>query len=112
MPVPIVEPPLKDVTPPLTGRRRVLVRLAGELGTKSPRTRRRFLATLVANATRALRTSEVPGVVRHDWSRVGGDAPDPAAARRAVAHLFGVHSAVEVREVSFDSLAGLVDALE
>jgi tRNA uracil 4-sulfurtransferase len=108
----LLEPLIEDVTAPPAGRRRVLVRLAGELGTKSPRTRRRFLNTLLANARRALHAAGLRATVSQEWSRLWVDGPDPAAARRAVAHLFGVHSAVEVLEVSFESLPSLVDALE
>lgn len=108
---PISFPP--EVAP--AHRRRVLVRLAGELGTKSPRTRRRFLATLVGNAQRALRSAGVHGTVRQQWSRVWVDVSDPGQvpeARRAVADLFGTHSAVEVLEVPAPSLSALVTALE
>lgn len=98
---------------PLTYRRRVLVRLAGELGTKSPRTRRRFLNALVSNGAHALRAAGLHGSVRQEWSRIWADVPEgeAAAARQAMARLFGVRSAIEVLEVGFDSLDELVDRL-
>ena len=102
-----------DLTP--AHRRRVLLRLAGELGTKSPRTRRRFLATLVGNAGRALRAAGLQATVRQEWSRIWVDVADPGhvpVARRAVADLFGTHSAAEVLEVPAPSLSALVTALE
>jgi thiamine biosynthesis protein ThiI len=92
-------------------RRRVLLRLAGELGTKSTRTRRRFLAILLANTRRALREAGVPARVEHGWSRIWVDTPDPARARRALSSVFGVQAAVEVLEVPFQDLDGLVGAL-
>jgi thiamine biosynthesis protein ThiI len=94
------------------GRQRLLVRLAGELGTKSARTRRRFLATLVANIARALRTAQIPGRVTQEWSRLWIDTADLPAARAAAVHAFGVHSAVEVLEVPFDTLPELVRTIE
>jgi tRNA uracil 4-sulfurtransferase len=95
-----------------TYRARVLVRLAGELGTKSARTRRGFLSVLVTNAARALRSAGVRGTVRQEWSRLWVDTDDPAGAREALARVFGVHSAVETLEVPFSSLDDLVAALE
>src|SRR5919198_553389 len=92
-------------------RRRVLLRLAGELGTKSTRPRRRFLAILLANARRALHAAGVPARVEHGWSRIWVDTPDPAAARRALASVFGIQAAVEVLEVPFGDLDELVAAL-
>jgi thiamine biosynthesis protein ThiI len=93
-------------------RTRVLVRLAGEMGTKSARTRRGFLAILVANAARALRAAGVKGSVRHEWSRLWVDTADPTGARQALAQVFGVHSVAEAIEVRFSALEDLVAALE
>jgi tRNA uracil 4-sulfurtransferase len=98
-------------TAPARYRRRVLLRLAGELGTKSTRTRRRFLAILLANARRALHAAGVPARVEHGWSRIWVDTPDPSAARQALASVFGIQAAVEVLEVPFGDLDGLVAAL-
>lgn len=95
-----------------SARTRVLVRLAGELGTKSARTRRGFLTVLVGNAARALRAARIRGQVRQEWSRLWVDTADPAGAREALTTVFGVHSVAEAREVRFDSLEDLVAALE
>jgi tRNA uracil 4-sulfurtransferase len=93
------------------GDRRLLVRLGGEVCIKSPRTRRHFLATLTRNARAALRRERVPGEVTQEWTRLVVVSPEPAAAREALARVFGVHRVDEVAEVPFASLPELVDAL-
>ncbi len=90
---------------------RLLVRLAGEVGTKSPRTRRRFLRVLVRNLRLALRAVGVPAGVRSQWSRVVVDAADPARAGEALGKVFGVGSVSRVVEVSFSGLEDLVARL-
>ncbi|HEX4216384.1 MAG TPA: THUMP domain-containing protein [Candidatus Dormibacteraeota bacterium] len=92
-------------------RRRVLIRLGGELGTKSTRTRRKFLTVLVANAARALRAAGLHARVRQEWSRIWVDGDDVAGIREVVASLFGVHSATEVVELRLTSLDRLVGDL-
>lgn len=94
-----------------SARRRVLVRLAGEIGTKARATRRRFLRRLTLNVERALGSSGLEARVHQEWSRLLVDADDCGAARRALARVFGVHSAAEVVEVGFTSLEQLVDSL-
>lgn len=94
----------------VTGRR-LFVRLAGEIGTKSTRTRRRFLRVLARNARLALEAAGVRGFVRSEWSRILVDAADLPAARDVLSRVFGVHSVDEVLEVRFGSLASLVEAL-
>ncbi|HZD02676.1 MAG TPA: THUMP domain-containing protein [Actinomycetes bacterium] len=91
--------------------RRVLVRLGGEVCTKSSRTRRRFLGVLTRNARAALRRAGVPAEVRQEWTRLVVSTPEPASARDALSRVFGVHSVHETLPVPFTSLPGLVEAL-
>src|SRR6266498_4624489 len=96
---------------PLDGERHLLVRLGGEVCTKSPRTRRRFLAVLTRNARSALRRAGVPAEVRQEWTRLLVSTPQPAAARDALSRVFGVHSVHETLPVPFTTLPELVEAL-
>jgi thiamine biosynthesis protein ThiI len=98
-------------TETLATDRRLLVRLGGELCTKSPRTRRRFLGVLTRNARAALRRAGVPAEVRQEWTRLVVSTPEPAAAREALSRVFGVHSVNETVPVPFTSLADLVESL-
>jgi thiamine biosynthesis protein ThiI len=91
--------------------RRLLVRLGGEVCTKSPRTRRRFLGVLTRNARSALRRAGVPAEVRQEWTRLVVSTPQPAAARDTLSRAFGVHSVHDTLPVPFSSLTGLVEAL-
>jgi thiamine biosynthesis protein ThiI len=93
------------------GTRRLHVRLGGEVCTKSPRTRRHFLAALTRNARAALRREGVAGEVVQEWTRLVVSTPEPAAAREVLARVFGVHRVHEVVEVPFGSLPELVDSL-
>jgi thiamine biosynthesis protein ThiI len=94
-----------------TQRLRLLVRLAGEIGTKSRPTRRRFLQVLAENARRALDAAGVVGRVHPQLSRLLVDADDPRLGGSALARVFGVHAVDEVREVPFTSLSDLVEKL-
>ncbi len=91
--------------------RRLLVRLAGELCIKSPRTRRRFLGVLTRNARAALRRAGAPAEVRQEWTRLLVSTPEPAAASDALSRVFGVHAVREILPVQYTSLSGLVEAL-
>lgn len=91
--------------------RRLLVRLDGEVCTKSPRTRRRFLGVLIRNARSALRRAGVPGEVRQEWTRLVVSTPAPAAARDVLSRVFGVHSVHETLPVPYTALADLVEGL-
>ena len=91
-----------DVDPTL------LVKIAGEIATKSARTRRRFLRVLARNARAALRRAGVRGTVEPRWSRLLVRTDDPGAAAEALAQVFGVHSVAEAKTVRADSLEGLV----
>src|SRR6266498_4725815 len=96
---------------PLDGERHLLVRLGGEVCTKSPRTRRRFLAVLTRNARAALRRAGAPAEVRQEWTRLLVSTPEPAAASDALSRVFGVHAVREILPVQYTSLSGLVEAL-
>jgi thiamine biosynthesis protein ThiI len=87
----------------------VLVHLAGELGTKSARTRRAFLRALAENARLALADAGLRGQVRPEWSRLVVRGADPALCRQALSRVFGVHAAAEALEVPTDGLEQLVE---
>jgi thiamine biosynthesis protein ThiI len=85
-----------------------MLKIAGEIGTKSSRTRRRFLRVLVANARAALSRAGVSAAVESRWSRLLVRGDDLPAARAALLGVFGLHSVSEVAIVPFDSLDELV----
>lgn len=84
-----------------------MLKISGEIGTKSAPTRRRFLRTLASNGRAALRRHGIRGTVEPRWSRVFVRTEDPDAAR-ALSRVFGVHSISEAKPVRFDSLEDLV----
>lgn len=69
---------------------RLLLRLSGEVATKSRRTRHRFHRVLAANLRDACRGSE-GARVRDEWSRIFVDLPD-AEALENVTRVFGISS--------------------
>ncbi|MFN2590224.1 MAG: THUMP domain-containing protein [Actinomycetota bacterium] len=85
----------------------LMLKIAGEIGTKSAPTRRRFLRVLASNARAALRRAGLRGAVEPRWSRVFVRTNEPAAAS-ALTRVFGVHSIFETVPVRFDSLEDLV----
>jgi thiamine biosynthesis protein ThiI len=89
----------------------LMLKIAGEIGTKSATTRRRFLRTLASNARSALRRAGIRGAVEPRWSRLFVRTDDPAAAQ-ALSRVFGVHSISETSPVRFDSLEQLVERSE
>src|SRR5579875_1993250 len=93
------------------GRHLLLLRLAGEMGVKSSRTRRAFLRVLVENVRRALRQAGVEATVRPEWSRLLVETAASDAARDALSRVFGVHAVTEVVEVAYASLDDLVSQL-
>ena len=100
-----------DPAPGGRDRRLLLVRLAGEMGVKSSRTRRSFLRLLAENARRALRQAGVEARVRPEWSRLLVETADPEAARETLGRVFGVHAVAEVVEVAHAGLEDLVARL-
>jgi thiamine biosynthesis protein ThiI len=89
--------------------RLIMLKIAGEIGTKSPRTRRRFLRVLVRNVRAALERHGVRGRVRPQWSRLRVETEDHARATEALARVFGLHSISDAVALRFDSLDDLVD---
>jgi thiamine biosynthesis protein ThiI len=96
---------------PVDGERRLLVRIGGEVCTKSSRTRRRFLAVLTRNARTALRREGIAAEVTSEWTRLVVSTPEPGRARELLARVFGVHRVHEAARVPFTSLPDLVDSL-
>lgn len=95
----------------MEGMERLLVlKIAGEIGTKSARTRRRFLRTLTGNVRAALRRRGVQAQVESQWSRLLVRADDPEAAAAVLGRVFGLHSVSDASMVRFASLDGLVGA--
>ncbi len=86
-----------------------MLKIAGELGTKSARTRRRFLRVLSANARNALTRAGVPGQVEARWSRLFVRTSELPTAMEVLSRVFGLHSVSEVAVVSFGSLDELVE---
>ena len=85
-----------------------MLKIAGEIGTKSATTRRRFLRTLASNARAALRRREIRGAVEPRWSRLFVRTDDPAAPE-ALSRVFGLHSVAETVPLRFESLGDLVE---
>jgi tRNA uracil 4-sulfurtransferase len=90
--------------------RLLLLKIAGEIGTKSSRTRRRFLRVLVRNVRAALDRAGVKAAVEPRWSRLLVRTSDPGRAREALAVVFGLHSVSEVAALPFEGLDDLVGA--
>ncbi len=72
-------------------RELILVRLAGELATKSPRVRARFQKRLIGNLRDALESTRVEHTVRSGWTRLFVETADPAVVD-VLARVFGVSS--------------------
>jgi len=89
--------------------RRLMLKIAGEIGTKSARTRRKFLSVLAGNVRAALARAGVAGNVRPAWSRLLVDTAEPDRGRAALERVFGLHSVSEVATVRFGGLDDLVD---
>lgn len=87
---------------------RLMLKIAGEIGTKSPRTRRRFLRILSSNVRAALRRAGVGGRVEPRWSRILVDVDEAGPAMSALTRIFGVHSVARVVTVPFTGLDDLV----
>lgn len=87
---------------------RLMLKVAGEIGVKSPRTRRRFLRVLRRNLRRALDRAGVPGSVQAGWGRMMVSTDDPGGARAVLRRVFGLHSVSLVETRSFEGLDDLV----
>lgn len=86
----------------------LMLKIAGEIGTKSAPTRRRFLRALASNARAALRRRGIRGAVEPRWSRLFVRTDDPAAPA-ALTRVFGLHSVAETVPVRFETLDELVE---
>ena len=86
-----------------------MLKIAGEIGTKSSRTRRRFLRILAGNVRAALAHAALPGTVESRWSRLFVETPDPDRARDVLSTVFGVHSISDVAVLRYRDLSDLVE---
>ena len=100
----------------MTEGARYIVRIAGEVASKSNRTRRRFQKQLVKNVDDALRSSGAHARVSDRWSRLFVTVSDPGRrpsadeAMQAVTRVFGVHSFSRVDAVLDADLDRIVRA--
>jgi len=86
-----------------------MLKIAGEIGTKSSRTRRRFIRVLARNVRAALRRRGVRAAIEPRWSRLLVRTRDEEAARDVLRGVFGLHSVSEAAVVPFASLDELVE---
>ncbi len=89
----------------------LLLRLSGELGTKSTRTRRRFLRQLLENVRRALAEAGVSARAHHTWSRLWVETADLEGAEHALRAVFGIRGLSRGARISFDTPEDLTDRL-
>jgi len=87
----------------------LLLRLSGELGTKSTRTRRRFLRQLLDNVRGALAQAGVAGRAHHTWSRLWVETSDLEGAERALQRVFGIRGLSRGVRFSYDGFEDLTD---
>jgi tRNA uracil 4-sulfurtransferase len=90
------------------GPMRLMLKIAGEIGTKSSRTRRRFLRVLSGNVRTALARHGIAARVESRWSRLMVETDDLPRAREALEGVFGLHSVAEVSSIEFEDLDDLV----
>src|SRR5918996_1337619 len=88
--------------------RLLVLKIAGEIGTKSARTRRRFLRTLTGNVRAALRRAGIRAETEPRWSRVLVRTDSPDAAADVLGRVFGLHSVSNAAVIRFGSLDELV----
>ena len=88
----------------------LVLKIAGEIGTKSSRTRRRFLRILGRNVRAALGRAGIRATVEPRWSRLLVRAEDREAAGQVLGRVFGLHSVSEAAAVPFATLQELVAA--
>ncbi|MGH2739695.1 MAG: tRNA uracil 4-sulfurtransferase ThiI [Actinomycetota bacterium] len=87
---------------------RLMLKTAGEIGVKSPRTRRWFVRVLRKNVRAALERAGIDAQVASGWSRLLVRAQRPDTARQVLSRVFGLHSVAEVTVLHFDGLDDLV----
>src|SRR5919106_431703 len=88
--------------------RLLVLKIAGEIGTKSARTRRRFLRTLTGNVRAALRRAGIRAETEPRWSRVLVRTDSSDAAADVLGRVFGLHSVSDAAVIRFGSLDKLV----
>lgn len=94
--------------------RLLILRLAGELYTKSRATRLRFAKRLAANVADALDTHGIAHRLERTWSRfyLETEAAEAAAAAEVLSRVFGLQSISEVERRSWERLEDVVTAGE
>jgi tRNA uracil 4-sulfurtransferase len=88
----------------------LMLKIAGEIGTKSARTRRRFLRALTRNVRAAMSCEGVSGRIEPRWSRLFVRTAEPERTRAVLTGVFGLHSIATVRILRFRGLDDLVAA--
>src|ERR687891_711579 len=88
--------------------RLLVLKIAGEIGTKSARTRRRFLRTLTGNVRGALRRAGVRAGTEPRGGRVLVRTDSSDAAADVLGRVFGLHSVSDAAVIRFGSLDELV----
>ena len=88
--------------------RLLVLKIAGEIGTKSARTRRRFMRTLTGNVRAALRRAGIRAETEPRWSRVLVRTDSLDASADVLGRVFGLHSVSDAVVIRFGSLEGLV----
>ena len=86
----------------------ILVRLSGEVSTKSQRVRRRFVQRLTDNMRAALRQAGIGARLRNEWSRIFVEADDSTAAVEVLRRVFGVASLSPVEHTCAPELEEIV----
>ncbi len=80
--------------------RLILVRLSGEISTKSNRVRRRFTEHLVDNMHDALRSVGVQQRIRNEWSRIFVEVDSVEPALDVLTRVFGIASCSPIDRVT------------
>ncbi len=94
-------------SPPIRSER-ILLRLAGEVATKSNRTRKRFHQRLVRNLEDALESTGVDASVEDRWSRIFVEGADEETAE-ALSRVFGLSSISPIDARVDADLEGIVE---
>lgn len=85
----------------------IVVRLSGEIGTKSPGTRKHFTKRLVANMAAALRTAKIEHKILTRWDRLDVETDDERAVE-VLSRVFGVQRLHYSRAYTWTTLEDVV----